>query len=129
MIASSAPDDDAVVQSAVAALARHTGQSGVPGETEFQFDHVTAKPLSRETWLAYAAPYRDDGAGRHWLLVTAMPEAFYLAGARVGNSRSAMVFALALVLSLRAGRGAGVDGDRAASAASRARRGPWLAEI
>ena len=29
-----------------------------------------------------------------------MPEAFYLAGARVGSSRSAMVFALALVLSL-----------------------------
>ena len=56
MIASSAPDGDAVVQSAVAALARHTGPSGVPGESEFQFDQVTAKPLSRESWLAYAAP-------------------------------------------------------------------------
>ena len=68
--------------------------------TQFPFDHVTAKPLSRETWLTYATPYRDDGAGRQWTLVTAMPEAFYLAGWRVGNSRSAMVFALALVLSL-----------------------------
>ena len=29
-----------------------------------------------------------------------MPEAFYLAGLRMANSRSAMVFALALVLSL-----------------------------
>ena len=34
------------------------------------------------------------------MLVTAMPEAFYLAGLRTANSRSAMVFALALVLSL-----------------------------
>ena len=68
--------------------------------TEFRFDHVTARPLSRETWLTYATRYREDGAGRHWTLVTAMPEAFYLAGVRVGSSRAAMVFALALVLSL-----------------------------
>ena len=61
---------------------------------------MTAKPLSRETWLTYAARYDVEPAGRHWILVTAMPEAFYLAGVRAGNSRSAMVFALALVLSL-----------------------------
>ncbi len=101
MIASSAPDGDPVVESAVAALARHTGPSGLSAEaTEFQFDHVTAKPLGRETWLTYASAYRDDGAGRHWTLVTAMPEAFYMAGLRMANSRSAMVFAVALVLSL-----------------------------
>ncbi len=36
---------------AIAALAQHTGPSGLSGgATEFQFDHVTAKPLSRETW-------------------------------------------------------------------------------
>ena len=92
------------------------GPSAVPGESEFRFDHVTAKPLSRESWLAYAAPYRDDGATRHWILVTAMPEAFYLADARVGSSRAAMVFAVALVLCPAVGRGAGVDGDRAAPA-------------
>ena len=100
MIASSAPEGDTVVQSAVAALARHTRQSGASGETEFKFDQVMAKPLSREAWLTYAAPYRDDGATRHWLLVTTMPEAFYLADARVGSSRAAMVFAVALVLAL-----------------------------
>ena len=101
MIASSAPDGDPVVESAVAGLMRHTGPSGMSAAaTEFRFDHVTARPLSRETWLTYATPYRDDSRGRHWILVTAMPEAFYLAGARVGSSRSAMVFALALVLSL-----------------------------
>ena len=101
MIVSSAPDGDPVVASAVAALARHTGPSGLSAAaTQFQFDHVTQKPLSRETWLTYATTYRDDGAGRDWILVTATPEAFYLAGLRQANSRSAMVFALALVLSL-----------------------------
>jgi PAS domain S-box-containing protein len=101
IIVSSAPDGDPVVESAVAALARHTGPSGPSAAaTEFQFDHVTEKPLSRETWLTYATTYRDDSAGRHWILVTAMPEAFYLAGLRKASSRSAMVFALALVLSL-----------------------------
>jgi two-component system sensor histidine kinase/response regulator len=100
IIASSAPDGDLVVESAVAALARHTGPSGLSAAaTEFRFDHVTARPLSRETWLTYATTYRDDSTGRHWILVTAMPEAFYLAGMRIGGSRSAMVFALALVLS------------------------------
>jgi PAS domain S-box-containing protein len=101
MIASSAPEGDPVVESAVAALARHTGPAGLSAEaTEFQFDHVTAKPLARETWLTYATAYRDDSAGRYWILVTAMPEAFYMAGLRMANSRSAMVFAVALVLSL-----------------------------
>ena len=101
MIVSSAPDGDPVVQSAVAALAQHTAPSGLPkAAIEFQFDHVTEKPLSRETWLTYATPYRDDSTGRDWILVNAMPEAFYLAGLRVANSRSAMVLALALVFSL-----------------------------
>jgi PAS domain S-box-containing protein len=101
MVASSASAADPVVESAIAALARRTGLSGlsVTG-VEFPFDYVSAKPLSRETWLTYASAYRDDSNGQHWVLVTAMPEAFYLAGLRKANSRSAMVFALALVLSL-----------------------------
>ena len=101
MIASSASDGDPVVQSAVAALARHTAPSALlEPAIEFQFDHVSEKPLSRDTWLTYATPYRDDSAGRDWIVVTAMPEAFYLAGLRTANSRSAMVLALALVFSL-----------------------------
>ena len=100
-IASSASAGDPVVANAIAALARHTGPSGLSAmATEFQFDHVTAKPLSRETWLTYATTYRDHSAGHDWILMTAMPEAFYLAGLRKANSRSAMVLALALVLSL-----------------------------
>ena len=84
--------------------------------TEFQFDHVTAKPLSRETWLAHATRYRDANAGRDWILVTAMPEAFYLEGLRMANSRSAMVFALASGAFPCVGGGAGIDGDLAAPA-------------
>jgi PAS domain S-box-containing protein len=100
-VASSAYPGDLVVANAIAALARHTGPAGLSAVmTEFQFDHVTAKPLSRETWLAYATAYRDHDAGHQWILMTAMPEAFYLAGLRKANSRSAMVLALALVLSL-----------------------------
>jgi signal transduction histidine kinase len=101
IIASSVPTTDPVVASAVAALARHTGPSGLSeSATEFRFDHVTAKPLSRETWLTYATTYSDVDTGRDWILVTAMPEAFYLAGVRTGRSRTAMVFAVAVALSL-----------------------------
>ena len=101
IVASSASAGDPVVANAIAALAQHTGPSGLSaGTTEFQFDHVTAKPLSRETWLTYATAYRGDRAGHDWILMTAMPEAFYLAGLRKANSRSAMVLALALVLAL-----------------------------
>jgi len=100
MIASSAEIGDQVVEEAVAGLTRSAGPAGPSGAaTEFRFDQVTAKPLARETWLTYATPYRD-AAGRHWTLVTAMPEAVYLAGTRMGSSRAAMMFALALVLSL-----------------------------
>ena len=100
-IASSASADDPVVANAIAALARRTGLSGLSAvATEFQFDHVTAKPLSRETWLTYATTYRNHSAGQDWILMTAMPEGFYLAGLRKANSRSAIVLALALVLSL-----------------------------
>ena len=67
---------------------------------EFSFTILTAKPLSRETWLAQATNYSDRSGNVNWILVTAIPEAYYLGAIREGNSRSAMVFALALVLSL-----------------------------
>ena len=100
VVASSAAANDPVVASAVSALARYAGPSRSAGESEFEFDHITEKPLSRETWLAYAVSYRNDKAGQLWTPVVATPKSFYLAGFRKANSRSAMVFALALVLSL-----------------------------
>ena len=101
LIASSAPDGDAVVAEAMAGLARHPRPPTTKGAaTEFRFDHVSTRPLSRDTWLTYATTLRDDAEGRRWILVSAIPESFYLAGARIGGSRAAMVFALALMLSL-----------------------------
>ncbi len=63
----------------------------------YRFDILTAKPLTRETWLAQATPY---AARPGWVVITAVPESYFLGGVRAGNSRSAMLFAVALVLSL-----------------------------
>jgi two-component system, sensor histidine kinase and response regulator len=88
---------DLVVQSAIAMLYNlETLKTAV----QFQFDIVTAEPLSRETWLSQATPYQDRNGETDWILMTAMPAAYYLEGVRAGNSRSAMVFAAALIISL-----------------------------
>lgn len=93
--------NDRVMHHAVAALRRTIGDpAALTTAVQFQFDIVTAKPLSRETWLTQATPYRDRSGAGDWVLMTAMPAAYYLEGVRVGNSRSAMVFAAALVASL-----------------------------
>ena len=78
-----------------------SGPRAVPGAaTEFRFDHVTAKPLSRETWLTYATTYRDDGAGRHVDPGHGDARGVLSRGRAHRRQPSAMVFALALVLSL-----------------------------
>ena len=103
VLASSAADGDAVVATAIAELRRTaSGLSTFALDRQLQVDHVTAKPLSRERWLMYASVYPLSHHDRQddWILVTAMPEAAYLAGVKGGNSRSAMVFAAALLLSL-----------------------------
>lgn len=102
MIASSGENNDAVITHATARLAEAFDNLGhLDANFQYRFDHVTAEPLSRETWLSYASTYEDrQGGFSHWILVTVMPEAYYLAGIRAGNSRSAMVFAIALLLSL-----------------------------
>ena len=121
MIASSAPDDDPVIKNAVAALAQHAGSSGLStAATEFKFDHVRARPLSRETWLTYATPYRDHNADRNWILVTAMPEAFYLAGLRSRQQPFSDGVRIGIVALPCADRSAGLDRDRTAPRMARA---------
>src|SRR5262249_35933535 len=89
MIVSSAPDGDPEGGRPAAALPTPPGPPGLfAAAPDFHFDHIPEKPLPRETWLTYATAYDDDSAGRHWILVTAMPESFYLAGLREANSRS-----------------------------------------
>ncbi|NMF97653.2 response regulator [Aromatoleum toluolicum] len=96
-----AEGSDPVVWNAVDALRGTIGSlEGLKSAVQFKFDLVLARPLSRETWMVQATPYRDRGGETDWILMTAMPAAYYLEGVRVGHSRSAMVFAVALMLSL-----------------------------
>ncbi len=102
IIASSAKTDDPVAAKAILHL-RETaaGSAQLKQGFPFHFDHVTGKPLSREIWLAHATAYEDQRGGHaDWIVLTLMPESFYLAGVQTGNSRSAMIFAVALLLSL-----------------------------
>ena len=65
MIASSAPDGDRGGERGCSVWRSTRVRRACPQRaTEFRFDHVTARPLSRETWLTYATTYRDDSAGR-----------------------------------------------------------------
>ncbi len=68
--------------------------------TAFRFDVVTAQPLSRETWLAQATPYRDRAQKVDWVIVTAIPESNFLGQIRKANSNTAMAVALALMAAL-----------------------------
>jgi len=99
LVATSAERGDGVVATATAALARRRAVDPLAGTVEFRFDHVIEKPLSRDTWLTHATRY-DHGPVHGWMLITAMPESFYLSGLRAGHGHSAIVFALALVISL-----------------------------
>jgi len=92
---------DPVARAALEALLTRAGSyAAVHAPVQLSFDVLTSKPLSRERWLMLATPYLDRNGGHDWLLLTAMPQAWYLEGVRAGNSQSAMVVALALLLSL-----------------------------
>ncbi|CAN5485999.1 hypothetical protein BH11PSE11_BH11PSE11_29800 [soil metagenome] len=100
-VASAFSSADKVVQIASRRLQESAGLlQSIKSAMQFRFDVVTAKPLSRETWLAQATPYQDRSGRIDWIEVTAMPESAYLAGVRAGNSQSAKVLAIALTLSL-----------------------------
>lgn len=100
-LASSAHRDDLVVFRAISSIKDQPGAKRARTATEFRFNVVTSRPLSRETWYSHVTSYRGrPSAGLDWLIVTALPEAYYLAGVRSGNSRSAMIFAVALLASL-----------------------------
>ncbi|CAN7702972.1 ATP-binding protein [Pseudoduganella sp. LjRoot289] len=97
------PMADPVLAAALDALRlRAESFAGVHAPVQLSFDVITSKPLSRERWLMQATPYRDRADGQDWLLLTATPQAWYLEGVRAGNSQSAMVVALALLLSVLA---------------------------
>lgn len=92
---------DKVIDQAARALYQHIGSLAQANKAiPFRFDIVTAKPLSRETWLAQATPYADRRGRVDWIEITAMPESAYLGEVRAGNSQSAVVLAIALTAAL-----------------------------
>ena len=101
-IASSVANGDPVAAEAVAGFNKTASTPAqLDAGIQFRFDYVSARPMSRETWLTRATAYQDRQGGHPgWIVLTVMPESYYLAGLQAGNSRSAMIFALALLLSL-----------------------------
>ncbi|XDD49743.1 PAS domain S-box protein [Leptospira sp. WS92.C1] len=93
--------EDQIAENAIRNLKENLGSFRLlRSAIQFRFDIVTAKPLSRETWLTQATPYQDNDAYMDWIVITSIPAAYYLEGVRTGSSQSAMVFAIALTLSL-----------------------------
>jgi two-component system sensor histidine kinase/response regulator len=108
-LASSCPQDDPIAILAVSELAKVVGTEGRKDTVQFRFHRITEKPLGRVTWLARA----ETTLGRKdRTILVALPESYYLARIRDANSRSAMIFTLALLLALAltAGLAAGVIG-------------------
>lgn len=101
-IASSAEASNPVAAKAIAGLnSVLTERAGIQEGVSFTFDNVTEKPLTRTTWMAWATNYRDrQGGHSDWIVVTVLPESYYLAGIQAGNSNSALVFSVALLLSI-----------------------------
>jgi signal transduction histidine kinase len=92
---------DAVALTAVTELRKAIpALAAVKVPQQLHFDVITSKPLARESWLMQVTPYQDRSGHTDWLLLTAMPESWYLEGVRTGNSQSAMVFAVALMLTV-----------------------------
>ncbi len=95
------PGKEAVAREAIAQARSQIGPLGsLKAEQEFRFVVVTARPLSRENWLARATRYSDNARQVSWVIVTAMPESYYLAPVREGGSRTAMLSAVALSAAL-----------------------------
>ncbi|WP_051885411.1 PAS domain-containing protein [Lysobacter antibioticus] len=71
----------------------------------FRFAVSGMQPFGSETWLGRITPYRrqagDAPAGEPgWWLVTALPESDFLGIIQEGNSRAAMVFMVALIVTV-----------------------------
>ncbi|AOP33004.1 PAS domain-containing sensor histidine kinase [Leptospira tipperaryensis] len=97
-------EGDLVFVNALQTLRKNLGDlNTLKSPVQFSFDVITAKPLSLETWLTQATPYEDNHGDKNWIVITAIPAAYYLEGVRIGSSQSAMVFAIALTLSLLIG--------------------------
>lgn len=100
LIASSKAND-LIAKNGIYTLFLNNNGKKITEPQTYRFDVLTAKPLARETWLGYALPYVDkSGMNYNWTIIMAVPETYYLEGVRIGNSQSAMIFAIALIFTL-----------------------------
>lgn len=94
-------DEHPVLQTALDALRKELITAPAKSEAlQFTFEHLSEQPLSKDTWLGYVTAHGGSLGESEWTVLSIIPEAFYLSGVRAGNSRMAMVFAAALLLSL-----------------------------
>lgn len=99
---SGSSEQDLVIRASLDELLRqYPDPETLPAPTQFQVNVVTPQPLSHERWLTEATPYRSEaGENALWILMTSLPESSFLHGVRAGGSRSAMLFALFLVVAM-----------------------------
>ncbi|MCC2680412.1 MAG: putative Hybrid histidine kinase, partial [Pseudobdellovibrio sp.] len=77
---------------------QYKGLKNISKSALHRFDIIKTKPLAKETWLVQVAPFAEPGESVDWLIVTALPQNYYLQGVRTGSSQSALVFSVALIL-------------------------------
>ncbi|PJZ70443.1 PAS domain-containing sensor histidine kinase [Leptospira perolatii] len=95
------PVADGVLLNAVSNLNRISGGlETFNSAKQYPFDIISAKPLFRKTWLAQANPYVNQSASEDWIVLTVMPESYYLEGVQLGNAKSGIIFAIGLTLAL-----------------------------
>ncbi|WP_408949833.1 PAS domain-containing protein [Lysobacter sp. Hz 25] len=95
-----------VVATAVRSLREEPG--GIAAKqtpASFRFAISGMQPFGGEAWLGRITPYRSQAgdsqaSGPAWWLVTALPESDFLGIIQEGNSRAAMVFTVALIVTV-----------------------------
>lgn len=71
------------------------GVAGINKPVTFRFSLIETKPLAREKWIMLVTPYQQN-----FILVSILPESFFLAGVQKANSNSAIFFAFAMMVVL-----------------------------
>ncbi|ALN88578.1 sensory box protein [Lysobacter capsici] len=90
-----------VVATAVRSLREESGSiAGKRAAESFRFAISGMQPFGGESWLGRITPYHSPGGDREWWLVTALPESNFLGVIQEGNSRAAMVFTVALIVTV-----------------------------
>lgn len=91
--------DGAIMKKAIEVLRRRFPEDLTKPDfhLEYKVNLQSARKLTKETWDIHAVPVAGE---KGLILLTAMPEHYYLSGVLEGQNRSSLVFAFGLVLVL-----------------------------